>query len=127
MLSITSPEIFCRVVEEAKHRTGGDERWIHAITRAAEEIHSNPMMTWMDGYMLIQSPDSAEVYEANGACQCKAFEFRKACWHRAAARLWKRYLEAVATSSLPRVATEAAAPLVARTPRKVERVGGIQI
>ena len=30
---------------------------------------------------------SGECYTSNGVCQCRAFEFKLPCWHRAAARL----------------------------------------
>jgi hypothetical protein len=95
MLNITHPEIFDQVVETAKHKTGGDSRWIRAITRAASEIQSNVFMHWQGSSMLIQSSTSAEIYIANGDCQCRAFELHQACWHRASARLWRRYMEAV--------------------------------
>ncbi len=46
-----------------------------------------------DNYLVIWSQKSNEVYSANGVCQCKAFERGMACWHRAAARLVRLYLE----------------------------------
>jgi hypothetical protein len=97
MLEIKHHDIFERVVEDAKHRAGGDERWVHAIDRAAREILNNPFMHWQDASMLILSRSSNEIYEANGACGCKSFEFHRACWHRAAARVWQLYLEAAIT------------------------------
>ena len=63
--------------------------------RAAAEIAVNPMMHWDGAAMMIQSSTLAEVYTANGTCQCKAYEYSKACWHRASARLWRNYLAAV--------------------------------
>lgn len=125
MLEITNDKLFAEVVEAAKHKTLGEERWVVAIDRAAEEIRTNPMMHWQAASqsMLIQSPTSAEVYEANGHCGCKAAEFKKACWHRAAARLWKRYLEAMQPRA---VRTEETAVLVASKSRG-ERVRGFQI
>lgn len=132
MLNIDDNKLFAEVVETAKVRTGGDARWVAAIDRAAREIASNPMMHWQPASqsMLIQSPDSSEVYEANGHCQCKAAEFGKACWHRASARLWMRYLEALSirlARSTFSVRTEETAVLVAPAARKVERVRGFQI
>ncbi|MET0466768.1 MAG: SWIM zinc finger family protein [Chitinophagaceae bacterium] len=48
-----------------------------------------------DGHALLILSDSNEIYTANGTCQCKAFQNgRRPCWHRAAARLVKRYTEA---------------------------------
>jgi hypothetical protein len=46
-----------------------------------------------DNHLVIWSQDSNEIYTANGVCQCKAFERGTACWHRAAARLVRLYLE----------------------------------
>lgn len=40
------------------------------------------------------SPDSGETYTANGACGCTAFAKHQACYHRSAARLVRRSLEA---------------------------------
>lgn len=123
MLEITHNNLFAEVVEAAKHRTLGDERWIHAIDRAAREIADNPMLHWQGTSLLIQSSTSSEVYEANGSCQCPAFGFHNACWHRAAFKLWKRYLEALARPAR----SEDAAVLVSPAARKVERVRGFQI
>ncbi len=46
-----------------------------------------------DGHALVILSESNEVYSANGTCQCRAYEFGKPCWHRAAARLVARYNE----------------------------------
>lgn len=69
-----------------------DRRWQTAIAKAKQEIESNPFMHF-DGHVLLILSDSNEIYSANGACQCKAFQNRKPCWHRAAARLFERYNE----------------------------------
>lgn len=123
MLEITNEKLFAEVIEAAKRKTLGDARWLKAIDRAADEIRENPMMHWTGHSMLIQSPESAEVYEASShGCGCKAFEFKRACWHRSAARLWQRFLEALARPAR----TEATAVLVARA-SKGERVNGFQI
>jgi hypothetical protein len=96
MLEIQYPEIFAQTVEAAKLSTGGDSRWVAAIDRAAKRMQECPaQFHWTGGAMLIQSPASDEVYEANGTCKCEAYIFRQPCWHRCAARLWLRYLEAV--------------------------------
>ena len=85
------------VIQEAfNHVSDGKakdaRRWQHAIARAAVEIEVNPYMTMKDDALLILSP-SNEIYEANGRCQCKAYMNGFPCWHRAAARLVKRYNE----------------------------------
>jgi hypothetical protein len=60
-------------------------------------------------------------------CQCRAFDFHKPCWHRAAARLWKRYLERVTAQESRPADAEASALLVAPAARRVERVRGLMI
>lgn len=130
MLSISNETLFTTVVERAKLKAGGEDRWCSAIDRAASEITADAtFFHWTGTHMLIQSPTSSEVYEADGhSCGCEAFTFRKPCKHRAAYRLWKLYLEALASSS--RVNTETtteAAVLVASRPKRVERVRGFQI
>ena len=71
------------------------KRWVNAIARATVELESNPFMTFRhDSHsLLILSPESGMVYEANGTCQCKAFEQGQPCWHRAAAKLVVNYLD----------------------------------
>ncbi len=80
------------VVEEAFNKTS-NLRWQMAITKAKGQIESNPYLHF-DGDALLILSDSNEIYRANGACQCKAFGHGQPCWHRAAARLIKRYSEA---------------------------------
>jgi len=84
-------ETMQEVIQEAFDRTDS-LRWQMAITRAAQEIESNPFMHY-DGRALIILSESNEVYSANGSCQCKAYSHGKPCWHRAAARLVTRYNE----------------------------------
>ncbi len=90
-----NPEILEQIVETAKQRTGGDAAWCNAISRAALEIESNPYLHMQGAELLVMSSTSNEIYRANGSCQCKAFEFGRACWHRALYRLLKLYEEAV--------------------------------
>lgn len=70
-------------------------RWVNAIAKAVVEIENNPFMTWQADAksLLILSEKSGKVYEANGVCQCEAFNQGYPCYHRAAARLVQRYLE----------------------------------
>lgn len=72
-------------------------RWTNAINRAVTEIETNPFLSFDETHksLLICSP-SNKIYSANGVCQCKAFELGQPCWHRAAARIVRRYLEAEA-------------------------------
>jgi hypothetical protein len=87
-----NPERMNEVIREAFDRTDS-LRWQVAITKAGAEIEENPYMHIDGDALLILSP-SGEIYSANGACQCKAFGHGQPCWHRAAARLVKRYNEA---------------------------------
>ena len=80
------------VIQEAFDKTS-NLRWQTAITKAKVELESNPYMHY-DGHALLILSPSGEIYSANGACQCKAYVNNQPCWHRAAARLVKRYNEA---------------------------------
>jgi hypothetical protein len=80
------------VIQEAFDRTDS-LRWQVAITKAKQEIEENPYIHLDGDALLILSP-SGEIYSANGTCQCKAYVNNQPCWHRAAARLVKRYMEA---------------------------------
>jgi hypothetical protein len=80
------------VTEEAFNKTS-NLRWQMAITKAKVELEANPYMHH-DGHALLILSPSGEIYSANGACQCRAFNHGQPCWHRAAARLVERYNEA---------------------------------
>jgi hypothetical protein len=72
------------------------KRWINAIAKATVQIEQHgEFMNYdtADNHLVIWSQDSNEIYSANGVCQCKAFERGLPCWHRAAARLVRLYLE----------------------------------
>jgi hypothetical protein len=81
-----------QVVQQAFDRVAGDRRWEHAIVKAKQQFESNPYMHF-DGDALLVLSESGEIYRANGVCQCKAFASGRPCWHRAAARLIRRYNE----------------------------------
>ena len=80
------------VTQEAFDKTNS-LRWQTAIAKAKRQIEDNPYLHF-DGEALLILSDSNEIYRANGTCQCKAFRNNQPCWHRAAARLVKRYNEA---------------------------------
>ena len=84
-------ETMSQVIQEAFDKTSS-LRWQMAITKAKREIEDNPYMHY-DGHALLILSESNEIYSANGTCQCKAFEFGRPCWHRAAARIVQRYHE----------------------------------
>ncbi len=80
-------------VTDAKTKT----RWINAISKATAEIEQNGVfMTWQktEKSLLIWSQESNEIYSSNGICTCEAYLRGFPCWHRAAARLVRLYLEA---------------------------------
>jgi len=81
-----------QVAQEAFNRISGNRRWEVAIAKAKRQLESNPFMHFDGQSLLILSP-SGEIYTANHACQCKAFTKGQPCWHRAAARLVRRYNE----------------------------------
>ena len=81
-----------QVAQAAFDKVYGQRRWEVAITKAKVQIEENHFMHFDGGALLILSP-SNEIYRANGTCQCKAYRNGQPCWHRAAARLIKRYME----------------------------------
>jgi hypothetical protein len=91
MININSDKMN-EVAQEAFDKTT-NLRWQTAIAKAKQQLESNPFMHF-DGEALLILSDSNEIYRANGTCQCKAFRNNQPCWHRAAARLVKRYNEA---------------------------------
>lgn len=88
------------VADQALIDAAAHPRWVAAIGRALVELDTNPYIEWTDGHLLIASP-SGVVYAANGICQCQAFIFGQPCWHRAAARLVRRYHEAQEAAQRP--------------------------
>lgn len=81
-----------QVIQQAFDRVAGNRRWEKAIVIAKQQLESNHYMHF-DGNALLVLSESGEIYRANGVCQCKAFANSQPCWHRAAARLIKRYNE----------------------------------
>ena len=133
MLQIENKDRFGKVIADALSKleqTVTDaqtkKRWIRAIAKAAVEIEENGVfMTWMeeDKSLLIWSQKSNNIYAANGVCQCRAFEQGVACFHRAAARLVRLYLE---TENVL-VQAEEIPYLKPTVERKAERIAGIRI
>jgi ABC-type transporter MlaC component len=81
-----------QVAQEAFDKVSGNRRWETAIAKAKAQLEMNPYIHFDGQSLLILSP-SNEIYTANGTCQCKAYRSGQPCWHRAAARLVKRYNE----------------------------------
>lgn len=93
MLTLNT-DILAQVVTRAKQDAAAYPRWVSAIERAAVELERNPYIEAMDDHTLLLASESGQTYTANGVCGCTAFSFGQPCWHRAAARLYTRYLEA---------------------------------
>jgi hypothetical protein len=133
MLQIENKQTFASVIAGALSKvelTVADaqtkKRWINAIAKAVAEIEENGnFMSWMaeDKALLIWSQKTDGVYAANGICQCRAFVQGVPCFHRAAARLVRLYLE---MENAP-VQAEEIPYLKPTVERKAERVAGIKI
>ena len=135
MLQIENKDRFGKVIADALSKveltatdTQTKKRWINAIAKAAFEIEENGVfMTWLDGSqsLLIWSQKSNNIYTANGVCQCRAFEQGSPCFHRAAARLVRLYME---TENVPVQAQAEEIPYLKPTIQvKAERIAGIRI
>ncbi len=135
MLQIENKDKFGKVIADALSKvelTVTDaqtkKRWIRAIAKAVVEIEENSVfMTWQenDKSLLIWSQKSNNIYSANGVCSCRAFEQGSPCFHRAAARLVRLYME---TEDAPvKVKAEDVPYLKPTVERKAERVAGIRI
>jgi hypothetical protein len=135
MLEIENKELFGKVIAGALAKvelTAADaqtkNRWINAIAKAAAEIEQNGVfMTWQDEdhSLLIWSQKSNNIYTANGVCQCRSFDQGSPCFHRAAARLVRLYME---TENVPVQAQAEDVPYLKPTvERKAERIAGIRI
>lgn len=96
MLAINNQEKFNSIVEEALAKSANFPRWQNAINRAVTQINLyGEFMTYdkAENYLVIWSQGSNKIYSANGVCQCEGFKRGLPCWHRAAARLVRLYLE----------------------------------
>ena len=96
MIQINDQAKFDAVLTTALTKVENNSRWTKAINKAVIEIEANgEFMTYdeAENYLLIWSQGSNEIYSANGVCQCKAFEQGFPCFHRAAARLIRNYME----------------------------------
>jgi hypothetical protein len=88
--------ILSQVVDQARTTAAEHPRWLHAIDRAVVELLDNPYIERGELHgIIIMSSTSANLYAANGTCQCEAHRYGQPCWHRAAARLVRLHDEAI--------------------------------
>ena len=105
------------------------KRWINAVAKATAEIEQNGVfMTWQseDHSLLIWSQKSNNIYTANGVCQCRAFEQGSPCFHRAAARLVRLYMEPAPVAPVKEVYE---IPYLKNTkePVRIEKYGSVRL
>jgi hypothetical protein len=96
------------VADQALIDAAAHPRWVAAIGRALVELDTNPWVARApEGHGLIIGSPSGTCYSSNGICQCKAFEFKTPCWHRAAARLVRLHDERQQAAQQPQQAARA--------------------
>jgi len=87
------------VVTKALEDAAAHPRWVNAIRRAADELDSNPWIERGELHGLVIGSPSGRLYSANGTCQCEAYTYHLACWHRAAAKMVRRHDEREAAAA----------------------------
>jgi len=141
MIEITNNNLFGKTIADALAKvennpnltSGMRLRWVNAISKAVAQIEDHgAFMTWQENEtLLIWSNDSNEIYEANGVCQCRAYQNGYPCWHKAAKQLIKNYYAALETKpptkSGAAVDISKAPYLKPNTDAKPQSVGGLRI
>ncbi|HSK72310.1 MAG TPA: hypothetical protein VK892_11475 [Pyrinomonadaceae bacterium] len=104
MIEITNKAKFEQIVSDAIEKVAMTvpndklaQRWINAINKAAAQIEENgEWITWMPETksIVIWNQETNNVHSANGVCDCMAFQKGFPCFHRAAARIIRLYMEA---------------------------------
>jgi hypothetical protein len=79
-------------------------RWHNAIRKGRDWLKKQETIRWSarDTALFFPSSRGGIVYYSNGVCQCEAYtltEKPKPCYHRAAAHLVRRALEAIAAEA----------------------------
>lgn len=104
MLEIKNTELFHHIIKTSLDKAKNFPRWVSAINKAVVQISLHGEFMHYDeteNYLVIWSQGSDKVYSANGACQCRSHTqlnnrgemSKRPCWHKAAARLVRLYLE----------------------------------
>lgn len=84
-------------VDTARAAAGDNRPWQRAIDAAWDWLLQQDSISYDAATHALRVESATRpgrVYEANGSCSCEAFAKGGACWHRAAARLVRRALEA---------------------------------
>ena len=137
MLEIENKDKFGKVVAGALAKieltvtdAGMKKRWINAIAKATAEIEANGVfMTYQpeDHSLIIWRQKSNNIYTANGVCQCRAFEQGSPCFHRAAARLVRLYMEPETANAPVKEAGEITYLKNTKEPVRVEKYGSVRL
>ena len=90
----------CDAVDAARVTAAGSQRWLNAIDAAFEHILQTDTIEYRaSDHALRYHSESGQTYEANGRCQCKAFEKGDPCKHRAASKLVCNALDLAAANA----------------------------
>jgi hypothetical protein len=99
---------FAQPVEAAKIRAVNSPAWIHAISKAADVLLSNPYVEVTDNGDALMVPESGgKINRVDGRCEgedgkpCKGYQFNHGiCYHRALKRPATGYAGRVTRLSL---------------------------
>src|SRR5687768_1036942 len=135
MIEIKDKAKFDGIVSDAIEKVGMTvendktaQRWINAINKAADHIlEHGEWITWMPETksIVIWNQETNGVHSANGVCDCRAYFEGFPCFHRAAARLIRLYME---DKPVNRFAEQSSAPYLKQASnKKPETVGRYRI
>ena len=137
MFQIENKDKFGKIVADSLAKieltvtdAGMKKRWINAIAKATAEIEANGVfMTYQpeDHSLIIWRQKSNNIYTANGVCQCRAFEQGAPCFHCAAARLVRLYMELETASAAVREVKEITYLKNTKEPIRVEKYGSVRL
>ena len=137
MIEITNKTKFEQIVSDAIEKVAMTvqndklaQRWINAINKAAAQIEENgEWITWMPETksIVIWNQETNNVHSANGVCDCMAFQKGFPCFHRAAARIIRLYMEGEESAKVDSTLAKSPAltylPVTVPNPRRVKIAG----
>jgi len=96
-------------VDRARVNAQDDPRWLRAIDAGWDWLLQQDELSYNAATheLVVQSATGSGEYRANGACQCRAAELDRPCWHRAAARIVRRAVELAQFDAMSAAATAA--------------------